>query len=214
MYVRLKISAMGVLWFVSFLVAIIYWRAWHWLVCAALAFSFVGDAILSDVKPFCMYFKDSFVAGMGFFAVAQLLYIGAASNSIANIGKLYAPIPGYAVGMDVLPNVIPVYLLAGLLYWLLIAARSTKPAALKAATLAYGELLCVMGAYAFSASFSGAFFAWKLALGGLLFIISDGVIAARLYKERFPNVIRYELLVWGTYFPAQLFLLMGFAQLH
>lgn len=213
MHVGLKLSAMGLLWFVSLLVAIINWRQWHWLVCVALAFSWVGDAILSYYKPIVRHFRDPFISGMGFFAVAQLIYILAASSSIHSAELLYARVPGHAVGIDVLPDVLPVFLLTGLLYWMIIAVRTTKPIELKVASLAYGELLCVMAAYAFSASFSGAFFAWQLALGGCLFIVSDSLIAMQLFKEPFANERRHDLFVWGTYFPAQLFLLLGFARL-
>lgn len=214
MRVGLKLSSIGVLWFISFLVAIIHWQSWHWLVFAALTFSWLGDAILSYFKPIVRHFRDPFIAGMGAFVIAHLFYIWAGARCISMADKLYARVPGHTAGIHVLPDVLPVFLLLGLFYWMLIAVRSIKPLSLKVATLIYGQLVCVMAACSFSASFTGAFFVWQLALGGCLFIVSDSVIAMQLFREPFTNERRYDLLVWGTYFPAQVFLLLGFAQLY
>lgn len=214
LYIALKLSATGALWFFSLLVALIYWQPWHWLVCAALAFSWFGDAMLAKFRPVARFARDSFIAGMAAFAAAQAFYILAASNSISNIEKLHTRLPGFEAGREILPNVLPVYLLFGAFVWALTVARGDKPFALKAMAFLYCELVCAMAAYALSASFTGYAFVWQLAAGGFLFIISDSAIAARVFRDRFVSERFYEALVWGTYFPAQLFLMLGFARLH
>jgi hypothetical protein len=160
------------------------------------------------------FVRDPFIVGMVSFAIAQVFYIFAAANSVFNIEKIHMRLPGYMVGYEILPNVLPIYLLLGIFVWALIVARGTRPMPLKIMALVYSELVCAMAAYAFCASFPGFGFVWQLAAGGFLFVLSDGAIAARVFRDRFVSERFYEALVWGTYLPAQLFLLLGFARLH
>ena len=209
-----KLLAIGALWFFSLLVALIHGRPWHWLAFTALAFSWLGDAMLSTFKPIAHFARDPFLAGMVLFAAAQIFYILAAANSVINIEGIHMRLPGSIAGYEILPNVLPVYLLLGLFVWTLLVARGAKPVPLKIAALVYCMLVCAMGAYVFSASFTGYSFVWQLAAGGLLFILSDSAIAARTFRDRYQSVRHYKALVWGTYLPAQLFLQLGFARLH
>ena len=214
MYRKQKLITIGALWFFSLLLAFIHWHIWHWLAFIALTFSWFGDAMLSGYQKITRFTREPFVAGMALFAAAQVLYIIAAARSIQTIESIRKRLPGYIAGYEVLPNVLPISLLLGLFIWSLLVARAAKPAPLKIAALVYCELVCAMGAYALSASFTGYSFVWQLTAGSLLFILSDGVIAARVFRDRFISERYYEALVWATYLPAQLFLQLGFAQLH
>ena len=209
-----KLLAVGALWFFSLLVAMIHWRPWHWLAWAALAFSWLGDAMLGGFRPIARFVRDPFIAGMSLFAAAQFFYILASANSVFMIESIHKRLPGQIAGYEILPNVLPVYLLLGLFIWTLFVARGTKPVPVKIAAFVYCQLVCAMGAYAFSASFTGYSFVWQLAAGSLLFIISDSAIAAHVFRDRFRSERHYDAFVWGTYLPAQLFLQLGFAQLH
>lgn len=214
MSARVKLIASGLVWLFSLLVAIDVFRAWQWLVCLALAFSWLGDALLARYEPLTRKIRDPFIAGMGAFAIAQVVYIIAFSMSLKGMPLLHARIPGYLLGIELLGSVTPIYLLAGVLFWLLVVCRSDKDANLKAATLVYCLLLCTMAAHAFCAAFTGVFTAWPLILGGILFMISDGCIAMRIFKDRLADPKRYEIAVWGTYLPAQICLLWGAAVLY
>lgn len=211
---RIKLVAMGLVWAYSALVAINRWRAWHWLVCLALALSWLGDALLAHYPPLARRVPDPFLAGMGAFAVAQIVYIVAFGTSLSGMPRLHARIPGMPIGSEILWSVLPIYVLVGILYWVWIGFRASKPPYLKAATLVYCLLLTIMAAYACSAAFTGVSIAWPLIVGGALFIVSDGLIAARLFDRLMLSEKRYDILVWATYLPAQILLMIGTSWLY
>lgn len=214
MATRLKLISMGILVAVSIFVAFAVGHAWQWLVCLALVFSWLGDALLARYAPLTRNIRDPFVAGMGAFAVAQIVYTIAFWLSIKGMPQLRMRVPGYYLGAEVLLALLPVYILLGLLCWVWVVMRSKKPGDLKGAALVYCLLLSTMAGFAASAAFTGASVAWPLIAGGALFMISDGLIALRLFAGRFPNERRYELAVWGTYLPAQILLLLGTSWLY
>lgn len=209
MSVRIKLSLTGGLLVLSVVLASIRGYPWQWMICAALGASWVGDAMLSRYWPVSGLVKDSFIAGMGAFWVAQVLYIIAFSLSLSGMPDLHLAYPGWAVGRDLVVVLLPIYLLAGLMFWIMIVLRSNRPGYLKAATLFYGETLYAMAGMACVASFTGVSIIWMLTIGGLLFIVSDSAIAMRIFQDKFANERRYEAFVWGTYFPAQILLLLG-----
>lgn len=189
-------------------------HSWHWLVFLAMLFSWIGDAMLAHFEPVSRRVSDPFIAGMGSFGVAQLLYCVAFYQSLSGMQALHMRVPGEIIGVELLPVLLPVYILVGLLYWVWTVFRSRQPWDLKGATLVYCLLLSTMAAFAACASFTGVSFVWQLMLGGLLFMISDGCIGAHIFRERLQNERRYNLIVWITYLPAQLLLVIGAARLY
>lgn len=214
MVVKLKLAGIGLLLLIAAGVAFLRGMPWHWLCCAALGCSWIGDAMLARYAPVAGKVRDPFLAGMGAFAVAQILYISAFALSLSRMPALRARVPGEALGVEVLPTALLVLLLMGLLFWALCVLRAPKHTLpLKIAVLVYAELLCAMAALAFSASFTGDGVAWPLWAGGLLFMISDALIAVNLFTDRIPERF-YDALVWGTYAPAQIMLLVGASMLY
>lgn len=213
---RVKLIAMGILVFVALFLAFALGHSWNWLVCLALVLSWFGDAFLAHWPPLKRRIGglDPFIAGMSAFALAHVAYITGFVKSLGQMPLLNTPLPGFMLGEQVLPLMLPVYVLAGILFWVWIVMRAEKPRDLKAATLAYCVLLCAMGACACAAAFTGVRLAWPLIIGGILFIVSDGIIAAHLFQGRIPNERRYDLTVWATYLPAQLLLLIGSSWLY
>ncbi len=209
MPIRLKLSLTGGLLLVSVVLAALRGHPWQWLVCAALGASWVGDAMLARYWPIAGLTKDPFVAGIGAFWVAQIVYIIAFSLSLTSMPNLHLAYPGWPFGRDLVVLLLPIYLLAGLMFWVMVVLRSDRPGFLKAGILVYGETLCAMAGMACAASFTGVSFIWMLTAGGLLFIISDAAIAMRIFQNKFASERRYEAFVWGTYFPAQVLLLLG-----
>lgn len=215
MIVRLKLACMGLVLAFAVVVALQIGHAWQWFVCLALLLSWLGDALLARVRIFTARLPvDPFIAGMGAFALAQIAYIIAFWKSLQGMPLLNARFPGLAIGMEILPWVLPVYLLVGLLCWTLFVFRANRTADLKIASLVYCCLLCAMGAFAFSAAFTGVITVWPLMLGGLLFMVSDGFIAARVFADKLPSDRAYEIMVWGTYLPAQILLALGTSWLY
>lgn len=214
MFVRLKLTAMGVLLTLAIVMAFAIQHPWQWLVCGALAFSWLGDALLARFAPLTRRLSDPFVAGMGAFAVAQIFYIIAFWQSMRGMPLLHARIPGMPLGIELVGSLLPAYILLGLLVWVWMIYRSDRPKDLKIAALVYCILLCSMGAFAASAAFTGDRVVLPLIFGGLLFMISDGFIAERVFAGRLENEKLYELAVWGTYLPAQILLWLGTSWLY
>ncbi len=213
MAVKAKLLLMGLMLVIAATFAYARRMPWHWLVCTALGFSWLGDALLSRYPPIAGRLKDTFVPGMGMFAAAQICYIILLNMAMRAMPTLHMPKPGYPLGADVIGTVLPIYWLAVTLFWLMMILRTDKPKDLKIAALVYGLLLSTMGAYALAAAFTGTGIVWVLPLGGLLFMISDGIIALRIFQGTFQRDTVYEIAVWGTYVPAQLCLLFGVSAL-
>lgn len=209
MYAKLKLMLTGLLMLASAVFAFLHAARWHFLVCAALGFSFIGDALLAHYPPFAARIKDPFLPGMGAFAVAQGLYILAFHGSMQAVALRHTPEAGDVLGSEILPSMLLIYLLVGILFFIAVAFRAEQPVPLRVAALFYALLVCTMAAHALSAAFTGDSFVWPLFYGGVLFILSDGVIALHVFQQRFEDERFYEGLVWGTYFPAQLLLLLG-----
>ena len=214
MSVRLRLMGMGLVLFVATVFAYARNMPWHWLTCTALGFSWLGDAMLLRYPPIVGRTRDPLTLGMGAFALAQVAYVVAFAWSLSAMPGLHTKVPGMLLGKDLIGSLLPVFLLFGVLCWVLLVFRTQQGRAVKVAVLLYGELLCAMAAYATAAAFTGVNLVWSLPLGGILFIISDGVIAAHTFQGRFANEKRYEIIVWATYVPAQLLLLLGMSLLH
>lgn len=214
MAIRAKLISMGAVLAISIFTAFAIGHAWQWLVCLALVFSWLGDALLAHFQPLTRKLPDPFIAGMGAFALAQIAYIAAFWTSIKGMPLLRMRTPGEYVGAEVLMALLPVFILLGLLFWVWIVMRADKPADLKVACLIYCLLLSTMAGFAASAAFTGVFIAWPLIAGGVLFMISDGFIAAHIFAGKLADEKRYEIAVWATYLPAQIMLLLGTSWLY
>lgn len=215
MYVRLKLIAMGVVFVVSIFMAFAVNHLWQWLVVLALAFSWLGDALLAHWYPLTRRIPDPFVPGMGAFAVAQIIFTIAFWQSMRHMPQLRTPLPGYYTGIEVVGALWPIYVMAGIFFWALFVLRSTRQTKdIKIAALVYAILLTNMAAFAAAAAHTGTGTIWQLIAGGLLFVISDGIIAAHIFAGRIENEKVYDFAVWATYFPAQVLLMLGAAQLY
>lgn len=214
MFVKVKLLAMAVLLVVALFFAFALGYSWHWLVCAAILFSWLGDALLAHFEPLTRKMQDPFIAGMGSFAVAHIMYCIAFSKSLAGIPLLHNRTPGMYFGFELIGVLLPLYLLAGLFFWVLFVFRSKHTWDMKIATLLYGLLLSGMAACAAAASCTGVSYAWPLMAGGILFMISDGLIAAHMFADKLPNPKQYDFAVWGTYLPAQILLVWGTSWLY
>lgn len=214
MAIRWKLISMAAVFGISVFCAFAIGHAWQWLVCLALAFSWMGDAFLARYEPLASRVKDPFIAGMGSFAVAQVVYIIAFWKSMMGMPLLRVRTPGAMIGAEMLLVLLPVYLLVGALFWVWSIMRAEQPKPLKIATLVYCVLVSTMAAFAACAAFTGVWIAWPLILGGILFMVSDAFIALHLFGGKLENEKHYEIAVWGTYLPAQILLMLGTSWLY
>lgn len=188
----------GVLFAVSLALALTRGRAMYWWVSAALAFSWLGDAALAGVKPLARFIPNLALCGMASFAFAHLCY------STALIMMLR--VPGGSVARAA--ATVAAFEAAGMLLWYILAGRSNGDRLLTIASCAYTALLVGMAGLASAAALNDMQRLWPLMLGGILFVISDALIAANWFRGvKQPAV---ENLIWSFYLPAQILLLSGF----
>jgi uncharacterized membrane protein YhhN len=160
-----------------------------------MAFSFLGDAIMAQLLPL----PQHVLFGMGAFGVAHVLY----SSAYLRLGGVLGLQDGRAraAGLAVL------LILAVVLWWTLI--RSPRaPAALNYGSLGYALLLAAMAGLAVSLALQEARFV-PLALGALLFLVSDVFLGHRLFQG--GTFLLVGDLVWMTYIVGQLLIVFSTA---
>jgi len=214
MSAKVKLTVTGLLMVAAAAVAGVRQAPWHFFVCAALGFSWFGDALLAGYRPISGQVRDPFIAGMAAFACAQVAYIMAFRSSMIGMPLRHARIPGEYLGAEVLPGLWLLFLLIGLLFWVVVVFRAPESALLRGAALVYGLLVSSMAAFAASAAFTGTVFAWPLLFGGVLFFVSDSAIALNMFQHRLQDARAFEAIVWGTYVPAQALLLLGISWIY
>lgn len=181
--------------------ALIRRTPWCLIAAAAMAVSTLGDAVLAGAPGRLAKIKNRFVKGGIVFFAAHLLYILALAVSA---GKSAAEIPKRFP----LPFALFLILTAFHGAFFYFRSRSPLPVPFFAATSAYLMTVGVHAAAAFAA-FGRAGGAYALnAAGALLFYLSDAILLAAKYgalRGKLPGV-----LIWITYAPAQLCLILGF----
>ena len=156
--------------------------AYKTLVLAGLVFSLLGDVAL-------MYPDKWFTAGLAAFLVAQIFYILA-----------FRPRPGHPVS---LATVLP-YILYGLLMFFLLAP---KLGPMKVPVFVYIAAITTMAGFAAARYVDMGGTRTLLAfIGGVLFLVSDSVLAYDRFARKVPGA---RILVLGTYFPAQILIALS-----
>ena len=160
-----------------------------------MAFSFLGDVIMAQLLPL----PQHVLCGIGAFGVAHVLYI----SGYLRLGGVLGLQDGRAraAGLAVL------LVLAVVLWWMLIRSPQT-PAVLNYGSLAYALLLAAMAGLAVSLALQEPRFA-PLALGGVLFLISDAFLGHRLFQG--GAFLLVGDLVWMTYIVGQLLIVFSTA---
>ena len=176
--------------------------AMAWM-CAGMGFSWLGDAMLMQYPPIRRAVRQYFLWGMGFFALAQGMYLMGLWTAYWRVGSQVT---------------WPVWLLCGVyclvalgeLCWMVLPNRG-QPLALRLGALVYALLLSLMAGLAAAVCVATRGRAWALLLGGLSFFVSDMLIALTDYGSL--RLKHRDFWIWATYAPAQLLLLLGMAAL-
>lgn len=160
-------------------------------VFAALIWSWIGDVVLMLV-PFN---ASLFLIGLGAFLIAQIAY---ASAFFEDLKK--------ATGRPVwlLPFAIAFF---GTYSYLLYSLLAPGLGPLKMPVLFYAVIISVMAILAWSrwGNVRGAAY-WLVAIGALLFVTSDTVLAINKFKLSFPHA---GLVIMATYMLAQYGITLG-----
>lgn len=150
---------------------------YRWGIVAGLVFSLAGDVLL-------MLPRDLFLAGLSSFLAAQVCYVVAFTS-----GSRFAAKPLSFVLLGGVGVALMIFLWAGI------------PTGLRLPVLVYAGILLAMAAQAASRALDHrTVFAGAAALGAILFVVSDSLLAL----NRFGHPVRASrLLVLAPYFAAQ-----------
>lgn len=164
------------------------------LVTLGVVLGFVGDVFMAGV-----FGEPDVIRGMLAFGLGHIAYLLALRE--------YATILGLTNAAPLLVGVVLLWVV-GLLLWWGATRGSSAPRIMVALSLVYGLLLATMAGVAVGLALQ-ALPLWSLAIGGLLFVLSDGLIAMRL----FTGLRRAYLgdVIWGTYIVAQALIVTGAA---
>ena len=160
-----------------------------------MAFSFLGDVIMAELLPL----PQHVLFGMGAFGVAHVLYISGYLRLGGALGLQDSR--ARAVGLAVL------LVLAVALWWALIRSPQTD-AVLNYGSLGYALLLAAMAGLAVSLALQEPRFV-PLALGVVLFLVSDVLLGHRLFQG--GKFLLIGDLVWMTYIVGQLLIVFSTA---
>jgi hypothetical protein len=160
-----------------------------------MAFSFLGDLIMAQLLPL----PQHVLFGMGAFGVAHVLYI----SGYLRLGGVLGLQDGRAraIGLAVL------LVVAVVLWWTLIRSPQTD-AVLNYGSLGYALLLAAMAGLAVSLALQDPRFV-PLALGAVLFLVSDVFLGHRLFQG--GTFLLVGDLVWMTYIVGQLLIVFSTA---
>ncbi len=184
--------------------ALVWWRAsasdtplaaYAALLFFGMAFSFLGDLIMAQLLPLPQYV----LFGIGAFGVAHVLYI----SGYLRLGGVLGLQDGRARAIGLAALLV----LAVVLWWLLIRSPQTD-AVLNYGSLGYALLLAAMAGLAVSLALQEPRFA-PLAVGALLFLISDVFLGHRLFQR--GKFLLVGDLVWMTYIVGQLLIVFSTA---
>jgi len=158
------------------------------LIALGMSLGAFGDLFMAKLLPI----PQHVVAGLGAFGLGHVAYISAILIFGTQIGLGAAPL---RMGVWVL------WALVGLAGWYCVVLRGQKPAFLHWAALPYSLLLASTAGLACGLALCAPAFV-PLAIGAALFLVSDLIVAARLFKGMvFPLI---EELIWLTYGPSQM----------
>jgi len=160
-----------------------------------MAFSFLGDVIMARLLPLPQYV----LFGMGAFGVAHVLYIAAYLRLGGVLGLQDSR--ARAAGLAVL-------LALAVVLWCTLIRSPQTPAVLNYGSLGYALLLAAMAGLAVSLALQEPRFV-PLALGALLFLISDIFLGHRLFQG--GTFLLVGDLVWITYIVGQLLIVFSTA---
>ncbi len=167
----------------------------------AMAVSTLGDGMLAGYPGCFAGVKNRLTKGGLIFFAAHVLYILALLTASGKASRVLAPsfAPPFCLFLGLT-------VLHGALFY--VRARSTTPRAFFAAAILYLLTVGIHAAAAIAVSGqAGGAFALNVA-GALLFYLSDAILLAGKYGAIRGK--RVPLLIWLTYVPAQLCLMLGF----
>jgi len=158
------------------------------LIAVGMTLGLVGDLCMARLMPL----SQPVLGGMAAFGLGHMAYIAAALMLAIQSG-LTSPGPLYGAWLG--------WLAIGVAGWYFVVWRGQKPGTLHWAALPYALLLASTAGAATGLAVQAATLL-PFAVGGALFLVSDLILASRLFSgRRFPWI---DDVVWLTYGPGQM----------
>lgn len=194
-----KIRLSALLLLSAGLVAVLHGGPASAWIAVGMGVSFIGDALLMEYRPISRLVRQFFLWGMIAFAAAQVCYI-VALRPLYFQGGSYMMWPMYTM--------IGIYLVVSLLELLrTVLFNKRQPVLLRLCTLPYAALVSTMAGTAAGVCIATAGRGWALLLAGLLFYVSDMLVALTNFGSL--KMRHRDFWVWLLYVPAQLLLILG-----
>jgi len=165
------------------------------LIAAGMTLGFLGDLFMAKLLPV----SSHVLWGIGAFGLGHVAYIAA---TLGFGGVLGLSADGLRVGAWL------IWLVFGAGAWYLVVLRGQRPTVLHWAALPYALLLSSTAGAATGLALSYPAFL-PLALGAALFLISDLILAARLFAGRSFRLI--DDVIWLTYGSGQMLIVYSVA---
>ena len=157
------------------------------LTLIGMALGFVGDLFMADV----FHQKNYVLYGMIAFGAGHAAYILGFREIAVTLGLQITA--SYVLALVIMWVV-------ALLVWFFLVREPTGDQTMQRAALGYALFLASMAGYALGLALQQPAF-WPLAIGGMLFLFSDSLIAARLFSGR--TFAYLGDVIWTTYIVAQ-----------
>jgi hypothetical protein len=163
-------------------------------IAVGMAFGLLGDIFMAGLivpKP------KNVIFGILAFGVGHIFYILAIRQAAGVLGLGSGPVWLWS---------LVIYLAAAVLLWVLLIREPGRGPVLNYGTLGYSLLLTAMGGAAMALALQDASFI-PLAVGGLLFIVSDLILGSELMRRtHFPSI---GDVIWTTYTVAQMLIVFS-----
>jgi hypothetical protein len=158
------------------------------LIAIGITFGFVADLIMARL----LRLSPRVLWGMLVFGLGHIAYI-AAILGYGNAHGLDAAGPRFGAWLA--------WLLIGAVAWYFVMLRGHRPTALHWASLPYALLLASTAGFASGLALQNAAFV-PLAIGAVLFLVSDLILAAHVFAGRTFRLV--DDVIWLTYGPGQM----------
>lgn len=167
------------------------------LIAAGMLFGCLGDFAMASLIPL---FSNRVIGGMLFFGIGHLCYIAGVEWYRQQLG--FKRQSSWWIAVICWQTV-------GLLGWYFVVHSSEKHLVLHYPALAYGALLAATAGVTLALAVVHRT-ALPIAAGAALFLLSDMVLAWQIFHG--SNALT-NVLVWATYGPGQMLIVMGFARI-
>lgn len=163
-------------------------RGYALLIALGMSLGFLGDLFMAKI----IHVPNRVLAGMASFGLGHVLYIAALlglGTSVMGIDK------------SLLWGSLLAFWLIAAAGWYALVFRGENASGLKWAALPYGLLLASTAGLAVGLALQSSGFI-PLAIGAILFLLSDLILAAQLFNNlSFPLI---DDIIWLTYGPGQM----------